>query len=87
MDRVVNLHSIMDVNDNEALLKMVERAQDNSVGAKKTVRNSKRFYVDIKELKKLMVVITVSCALTVGVVGVVQVSQAVKLRLRMFQKK
>lgn len=78
MDRVVNLHSIMDVNDNEALLKMVKRAQDNSVGAKKTVRNSKRFYVDIKELKKLMVVITVSCALTLGVVGVVQVSQAVQ---------
>lgn len=78
MSRVVDLQSIMDVNDEDALVKMVNRARDNSVNDKKTVRNAKRFYVDIKELKKLMLVLVTSCALTVGAVGVVNAAQIVK---------
>lgn len=73
MGRVVNVSSLMDVNDKDALVKMVERAQKNSVHITKTVRNSKRFYVDIKKINQLMMVIAISCALNVGAITAAEI--------------
>lgn len=78
MGKVVSVSDIMDVNDQDALVKMVERARNNSIGVKDTVRNAKRFYVDMREIKKLLSVVIVSCALTLGAVGTIQVSQVIQ---------
>lgn len=77
MGKIVSIDEIINVNDPDALVKMVERAQKNSVGAKKTVRNAKRFFVEMKEIKRLLVAIVVSCALSLGSVTVVNAANFV----------
>ncbi|MCI8331081.1 MAG: hypothetical protein HFE04_03155 [Bacilli bacterium] len=76
MSRVVDLHSMMSVSDVNSLFDMVERARVNSVNAKKLIRSSKRFSVDVNELKKLMFIILASCASMMDSIGEVKSTQS-----------